>query len=228
MTNKLRLFQAIDLDRILFDTSKLEEVSYELVARLHPHIAERAYRESAEHIAAGVSFFIFRFLREQLTTQEYAEYISELKQTTQFDDFRLEGAAERVAFATSQSGWGGGVLTYGLHEDQQLKMELSGFDGALSMLTTDSPDKGKVIASWQRSDGGFVIPEELGGGEAEIVTLEDDKPEAFIHLPLNSYGVLVIGKSVTANRGIPRYTQPVKVADTLYDSMDYLASLFAE
>lgn len=228
MAKKLRVFQAIDLDRTLFDTRKLEEVSYALVARMHPHVAERASKESAEHIAAGVSFFIFRFLREHLTKQEYDDYIAELKRTTKFGDFCLKGVAERVAFATSQPGWAAGVLTYGLYEDQYLKMELCGIAGVLPMLNTDTPDKGQVIATWQQPDGTFALPEELGGGTTDIVTLEDDKPEAFVHLPSNSYGVLVVGKSVTTGRGIPEYAQPVKVADTLYDSMDYLINLLTD
>ena len=227
MSKSRRVFQAIDLDRTLFNTRKLEEVSYALIATLHPRIAKHALQESARNIKAGTSFFIFRFLREHLTKQEYSNYITELKEATQPEDFRLEGAVERIVFAKSKPEWSAGIVTYGLPEDQLLKVELAGFVDELPMLSTNTPDKGRVIGAWQQSDGRFLLPQELGGGYVEWVTLDDDKPEAFVHLPAQCYGVLVTGKSVTVSKGIPEYTQPVAVVETLHDSITYLRKLLA-
>ncbi len=213
-----RVFQAIDLDRTLFDTRKLEELSRELVVRLHPEVAVKAAEESQRHIEEGTSFFIFRFLRSELTKKEYTQFIIALKNSAAPHDFLLEGAGERLAFAHSNESWSAGILTYGLPEDQYLKLELCGLDG-VPFLTTHTANKGRVIASWQQPDGTFQLPPELGGRVVDVVTLEDDKPEAFVHLPMNTFGVLVGGHSVTLSKGIPDYTQPVAIVGTLQDSI---------
>lgn len=215
------VFQALDLDRTLFDTEKLEEVSRALVARMHPEVAFLAEQESARAIAAGTSFFIFRFLEAQLGDKEYGAYLAELKRSTQPEDFLLKGVAERIAFATSRHGWTTGVLTYGRAEDQHLKLELSGLT-RMPFLATDTPDKGRVIASWQQTDGTFQLPRALGDRRVEIVTLDDDKPQAFTHMPTNSIGVLVVGKSVTMHHGVPATAQPLGIVENLHDSIAYL------
>ncbi len=219
-----RVFQAIDLDRTLFDTKKLEEVSYSLIGELHPEVAQLAYQTSSEHIAAGSSFFIFQFLRDNLTTAEYDAFITEMKESTSPDDFLLEHAMERVAFASSKDEWSGGILTYGKEQDQFLKLELCGLD-TYPWLIAETPDKGTIISEWRQDDGSFMLPPAFGERPVDVVTLDDDKPEAFRNLPQGAIGVLVVGKSVTLAQGIPDFTQPVGVVANLEESIAYLEPL---
>ena len=102
-----------------------------------------------------------------------------------------------------------------------MKLAIAGIQDT-PLLITETPDKGPVIASWQQSDGTFVLPAAFGEQVANELTFEDDKLRAFDGLPSDVRGIwLSYGREESIGTG-----RQVIVAPSLIESMEYLRTQF--
>ncbi len=187
---KTNVFQLIDLDRTLFDTSQFIKFITDEVNNMSPGMGTALDEQFENAYKQGDTFFLLRYLREQYGDTWLEELVSRIVAEHGAGQFLLPGFADRLAFAGPMGGskprWG--ILTYGDLADQIMKLRVAGLEEA-PVLLTDTPDKGVLIASWQREDGTYQLPEAFGGHIVDTVTFEDDKLRAFRAMPQNALGV---------------------------------------
>ncbi len=216
-----RVFQALDLDRTLLNTSVLELKLRQTVAKFDAKLAVALEEESDAFSARGESFPIFRYLRQQLGP-DYLAYVEYLKQEITPQDILNEGATERLAYAEKYPAWSGGILTYGDPAGQALKLELTGLR-AYPHIITDTHEKGALFASWQLPDGSYQLPDEFDGRVVDIVTLDDDKLTAFNHLPKDhAFGVWLTNQADAAEKIPAALSKRVVPVRHLRESMQRL------
>lgn len=189
------IFQLIDLDRTLFDTTLFVKMICDQVDVFQPGLGaeidvrfEEAYRQEN-------TFFALAYIREKLGEEQYNAFVDAVMRQNSAETFLLPGVRERLEFAQQLSEASGagensgfGLFTYSQYpEDQYLKTRLTGLD-TLPMYIGNTADKTERIKSWQTSEGKFQLPNEFGGVVVDVVTLEDDKLRAFENLPKNAYG----------------------------------------
>lgn len=186
------LFQCIDFDRTLFDTSRFVKALTDEVDRIHPGMGVELDKKFESAYKAERTFFLMRHLRSTLGADVVMQLVEALIKRHKGDRFLLPGALERIQLAdemtTERPSWG--LLTYGDVADQKLKIAIAGLNQA-PLYMTDTPHKAAVIASWQQTDGTFQLPQEFGGNTVAQLTLEDDKLRAFNGLPKGVIGVWV-------------------------------------
>lgn len=223
MTNK-RVFQALDFDRTIFRTRTMQQKLIDALALYRPGLEKEIEKESIAHGARGESFFIFQYLRERLGTVDFPDFMTQFRASTPVDALVKDGAHERLAYAFSQPGWSGGIMTYGAPEDQRMKLDMLDM-AKYPHYITSTPDKGAIIASWLQPDGTFLLPDEYGGGVVDVVTLDDDKLRAFQGLPKQAYGMWLT-KDAEALTQVPQELQDrvVPVKD-LFESIDHLKNI---
>jgi hypothetical protein len=85
-----------------------------------------------------------------------------------------------------------GIVSYGDTDWQTIKIKASGVEN-IPALITDHTRKAEVIATWQRPDKTFLLPEELSTDQtfARSIVLLDDKAIAFTGLPIQARGYWV-------------------------------------
>lgn len=220
-----RVFQAIDLDRTLFNTSVLEEKLQQTARQFDEGLATALQQESEAHVARGESFHAFRYLKEQLGDQ-YEAYLELLKASSSPDALLMPGAAERLQYALSREEWAGGIVTYGDPEGQRLKLQLSGL-AEYPHLITDKTEKGSLLASWRQPDGTYLLPPELGEYIVDTVTLDDDKLTAFVQYPDNAYGVWITQRADAPELLPASLKDRVAIAPTLFESMERLEAFLS-
>ena len=192
MSNK-RVFQLIDLDRTLFDTSRFIRLISDVVNQREPGLGNEIDARFEAMYQKEETFFVLEFLRQKLGKPRYDALVRDALRDIDVSSLLLPGVQERLAFAEtlSETTPGYGILTYTLYpEDQALKVELVGLDH-IPMYIGDTPDKAELISSWQNDDGTFQLPEEFGGQIVDELTFEDDKLRAFIGLPEHTHGVWI-------------------------------------
>ncbi len=106
-----------------------------------------------------------------------------------------------------------GILTFGGLQWQTLKLRVAGLLHVPHMIVSNKA-KGQLIASWQQSDGGFIVPVPLAGNQAvrvERLVLVDDKPLSFEGIPKEVVGVCVGPQATEAELAeLPRNVTRVK------------------
>jgi hypothetical protein len=215
------VFHALDLDRTLFDTSKLVQTLFEALRLEDVQLSEELLHVNQEHEGAGTSFFIFEYLEEKLGDDGLKNLIKSIQDAASPQEFLLPGAQERIAFSTSRPGWGVGIITYGEKTSQTIKLKIGGLDH-LPALITDSPQKGALISSWQQEDESYRLPRVFGGGLVDMVVLDDDKKEAFELFPKQALGQWVTNASVGNDRTVGTLPDNVTKVPNLTASIDYL------
>ena len=186
-------FYAIDFDRCLSDTQKLDDIFYEVVAEFDELNKEEliASRKAIED--QGGSFDQVAPLQQQLTSERVVAFFKAFIDKAQQHDILSDGARELME-KLSALGAPFGIVSYGEIEWQSIKIEASGVT-AVPALIIDHKRKGEVIATWQQPDGSFLIPDVLtrDGDELQVetVVLMDDKADAFIGLPETARGYWV-------------------------------------
>ena len=209
------VFQILDLDRTLLDTSKLAHHLKEIIARQDSQLSYDIDSELVKHAQQQKSFFIFEYIAKQIGHDRLNDYISELNYVVPAAELLLPGASERIAFAKSQPGWSMGILTYGSHRDQKIKLKLAGLQMERHLIT-DNPSKGSVLASWKLPSGKYKLPIEFGGHTVDILTLDDDKLIAFNDLPEGVHGQWITHASIggaVEMQNIPVNVRPVPDLD---------------
>ena len=221
MKTKQTVFQILDLDRTLLDTSKLAFHLKEVIARHDETLAREISRQVTVHAEQHTSFFIFDFIAEQVGYETLDKWVSELNYIAPASELLLPGASERIAFAKSQPGWSVGILTYGAKRDQMIKLKLAGLQME-RYLITDTPEKGEILASWKRPDGKYQLPIEFGGHVVDRLTLDDDKLVAFNGLPDDVLGQWVTHASIGGTTELAYLSDNVHLVHNLEESIEYL------
>lgn len=221
MKTNSKVFQILDLDRTLLNTSKLARHLKEIIAKDDTALAQDIHDEIARHFKDKTSFFIFNYIAKRVGDARFRDYIRQLHAIAPASELFLPGAAERIAFAKSRPGWGMGIMTYGSKRDQMIKLKLLGLQME-HLLITNRPNKGEMIAEWQQPDGTFKLPIEFGGHVVDIVTLDDDKHVAFEHFPKGAYGQWISRAALGGVTELHYVTDTVRVVPDLFASVAYL------
>jgi len=189
MAERSRIFQCIDLDRTLFDTSQFVKALTDEVDAIDPGVGTALDERYERDYKSETTFFLLRTLREERGDSWFEATVRRVVRRIGGSALLLDDSNERITQADSltslRPSWG--ILTYGDAIDQQMKARIVGL-GSAPFLLTGSPSKGALIASWQQPDGTFQLPEAYGGQYADAVTLEDDKLRAFYGLPDTAFG----------------------------------------
>jgi hypothetical protein len=226
MTASRRIFQVIDFDRTLFDTSLFVKRITEALDKETPGLGAALDEQFEKAYAEERSFFLFRYLREQMGDSTFEALVESVVQREGAETFMLPGARDRIAYADTISSlrpsWG--ILTYGDEVDQQMKIRTAGLTDA-PLLIHDSPEKGRLLASWQNSDGTFALPEVFGGHIADEIIFEDDKLRAFEGAPDTVQGIWVT-QFDDAGRRMGEAGLAVVPVKHLAESVEYLKRRF--
>jgi len=222
---KPNIFQLIDLDRTLFNTSRFAEVVNNIVDRWEPGLGKEIGERFEATYKSEVTFFVLEFIRERFGPEKYAELTKEVAKHFQPEELYLPGAKERITRAEELTSFrpAYGILTMAQSPaDQHMKLGLIGLED-VPVLITDTPDKAAVIRSWMTPEGKFQLPFEFGGELVDELTFEDDKIRAFIGLPEHVTGVWITSREDAAERLEETGLQNVHIANDLLESYDLLA-----
>lgn len=196
MTSVVETFYAIDFDRCLSDTVKLDEIFYRLANDSYPQLnASELLRERNEIESSGRTFDQIGALQKVFNESELLEFLDTFVSKALEEDTLASGARELIK-KLEQHSLPFGLVTYGGIRWQQVKIKASGVD-SIPTLITDHTGKGEIIFGWQQSDRTFLIPSDLTKKELKVrtVVLIDDKAVAFTGLPQVARGYWV--QSVT-------------------------------
>lgn len=190
MTSVVDTFYAIDFDRCLSDTDKLDKIFYQLVVdykELDPDLLLKARNDIEDN---GGSFDQVKALQQLLAPQRLQKFFNEFVRRSLTEDVLCSGA-NNLLDSLEKNKKTFGIVSYGNPEWQSIKMKASGVD-TIPALITDHKRKGEIIASWQQNDKTFLIPPALISDgvsiQVETVVLIDDKAVAFSNLPPEARG----------------------------------------
>ena len=184
MPTNPNIFQLIDLDRTLFDTTKFATVLTEEINEQYPGLGSDLNARVQEAYQKEETFFLLRYLREEWGDEWFEGLVDYVVAKYGADAFKLPAAQERLTEADTLTSYAPawGILSYGDEADQRMKARIIGLEHA-PLYLTQTPEKGDIIQGWQTPSGSFQLPAEFGGGEVEGLTFEDDKLRAFKNLP---------------------------------------------
>jgi hypothetical protein len=191
------IFYAIDFDRCLSDTDRLDELFYQLVEEHSGLDVQRlkTLRNTTE--SKGASFDQITELQKGLSPEELNVFFESFITEGQQHDLLSYGAQDFLR-ALDEKRIPYGIVSYGHPDWQLVKIKTSGL-AAIPSLIIDHSHKGEVVASWQQANRAFLIPASLTvtniSMEVESVVLLDDKAVAFDMLPNEAHGYWV--QSVT-------------------------------
>jgi len=220
---KTNVFQLIDFDRTLFDTTALIEAILTTIARTYPDVSSDLKRQSEDAYKEERTFMLLRYLREHYGDAWVEELIGRIVRERGASAFMLPGVYERLQAAddlsTARPSWG--ILTYGDVLDQLMKIRIAGLEDAPAHIVTIA-DKGNLIASWQLEDGRYRLPPEFGGAIVDALTFEDDKLRVFKGTPEDLIGVWVTHREDAKARLTETNLQNVTIARDLFESIEHI------
>ncbi len=209
----MNTFYLLDFDFTLFKTHAGSSIFIEELAKAYPDEAREIERRVAESLVTGVSFAIrdatVELVGELETHAIETQYIARARS----ENLLFDGVHEVMDYIET-SGTRFGILTYGSVSGQTMKIHAAQLQH-VPFMVTDHKKKGELIAGWWREDH-FIIPESLGGGEADEIVLVDDRLFSFEGLPDHARGYWV-------QTGPARYDPVgdvpanVESADTLFE-----------
>jgi len=224
---KPSVFQLIDLDRTLFDTSKFARALTDEINLTEPGLGTELDDRFEEAYKKEQTFFLMRHLRHQKGDEWFENLVSRVVGKYGGEAFLLPGARERLAFAETVSSlspaWG--ILTYGDKVDQLLKMRIVGLGDALVYIT-NTPNKGEVLHTWKTDKGTFQLPSSYGGEVVDALILEDDKLRAFHNLPEGVTGLWLATSGKEGHGEIGNEVGEIIPVATLFESIEYLRKRF--
>ncbi|TAL14840.1 hypothetical protein EPN95_01275 [Patescibacteria group bacterium] len=192
MTSTVEAFYAIDFDRCLSDTDKLDKIFYTLADEEYPQLdAAELLRARNEVEDTGRTFDQIGALQKVFNESELADFLDVFINRAIKEDV-LSPSARDFIKALESHNLQYGLVTFGGIRWQQVKIKASGVD-SIPTLITDHTGKGEIIAKWQQADGTFLIPSDLTTKELYVktVVLLDDKAIAFSGLPQAARGYWV-------------------------------------
>ncbi len=227
MPSNKTLFQVIDFDRTIFDTSKFALLVTAELETIKPGMGKALDEQFEKAYKNRETFFVFRYIRAEIGNDALEALVKAVVDRVGVDSLLMPGARERLALAekigTQTPAWG--ILTYGDAEDQHMKIRIAGFEHTPTILLT-TPDKSEVIATWKNSDGTFTLPDEFGGHVVDVVSLEDDKLRAFNNI---TDGVIGVWMRNSLNELAEGEVVPEGVISvgSMFESTEYFKSIFA-
>jgi hypothetical protein len=204
MTQVIDIFYAIDFDRCLSDTPKLDEVFYQLAREYSKLDVEELIKARRAIEDQGESFDQVGALSERLTASEMSDFFGEFIKRASNQEV-LSAGARQLMEALKRNNKPFSIVSYGDMRWQSIKIEASGL-WSVPTLITDHKRKAEVVASWQQADKSFLIPKDLNPDKmsAKQIVLLDDKAIAFSGLPAEARGYWVqpsIGELLPAQKG---------------------------
>lgn len=213
-------FYVLDLDRCLLDTEKVQAFLEHVLSRdlaIDPQDMNVARREVEQ---SGGSFdtatYVMNFLDEQgkdgpaLWHSIKRRFIEEAQKEDMLQSFARQFIYElRLRKAKY------GIVTFGGDAWQSAKIAAAGLED-VPFLITHELEKGRLLSSWQRKDGTFLIPRQVAGSKmyAKRLVFVDDKPVSFVGLPDGVRGVWAIAPGTrwpkSAYEQLPNHTTPVQ------------------
>lgn len=222
-----RIFQLIDLDRTLFDTSRFAKLITDEVNKLHPGLGTELDKRFEDAYKNEETFFLLRSLRHEMGDENFEQLVMDVVEREGKDIFLLPGAKERLLLADQLSDdeptWA--IFTYGDEIDQRMKLHIIGLENA-PLILTNTPDKGVLIRSWLNEDGTFTLPEAFGSKIVDIITFEDDKLRAFTDLPSQAQGIWITSDPAADARN-QTTGENVQVAPSLFHSLELVTKFLA-
>lgn len=202
----LATFYIVDFDRTLADSEKLFEVFVEVSQQYTMLPQEQIVAAHEQMIRKGDSFDTASYIRDHLFEAGEGDKWNELEKRFIHEarslNMLLPGANELLeALHAREQRYG--ILTYGNPLWQHLKLTATGFNHIHRIITVNK-QKGKLVASWQQSDGSFKLPSEFGGGSVDRVVMIDDKAlsfEGFPGFPSQGYYVVDPENALPSQQG---------------------------
>lgn len=226
-TDNKHEFYIVDFDRTLVDSDKLLEVFIE-IADSHYHISkEHIEKIDADIKQRGDTFFLAKYVRDQLAENDQLEVWHELEKQFIHEsralNYMLPGAVELLEWLAAR-GKRYGILTYGDPLWQRMKLTAAGFKHVRHIIL-EQKEKGRFISNWQTPEGTFRIPEAFGRGEVDYVVLIDDKAVSFTEFPdgpSKGYWVLDPDHELPSQQGsVPENVVRVANLNELIPKMDH-------
>ena len=198
----VKTFYLIDLDRTLLDTDHASQALIDIVAAEDQAAAERVSSHLQETARFGSQYSLHDSLGTVLGT-EWRDRVEArfMAQREINQSLLLPGARQILAFIESDRSTGG-ILTFGSLPGQTMKIKAVGLDD-VPYLVTQQPYKGRLIAEWHRSDGGFLLPAVYGAVLADELILVDDRELSFDGLPEGALGYWVSEEVPSALDAVP-------------------------
>ena len=212
-------FYVLDLDRCLLDTEKLQALLVVVLKRdlgIESHEMNIVRRKVEQ---SGGSFdtasYVMGFLDKQgedgpaLWHSIKQRFIDE----AQKEDMLLPYARQFI-YELRLRKRKYGIVTFGGDMWQSVKIAAAGLDDVPHLITHEL-EKGRLLASWQRKDGTFLLPRQVAGKKlyAKRLVFVDDKPVSFVGLPSGITGVWAIAPGAkwpkSAYENLPHHTTPV-------------------
>lgn len=224
---KFSVFQLIDLDRTLFDTSKFAKAITDEINKTQPGLGTKLDERFEAAYEKEETFFLLRYLRREKGNEWLEDLVDRIVEKHSKSYFLIKGTHERLAFADTMSGmspsWG--ILTYGDTTDQYMKMKIIGLEEA-PVYFSHTPNKSEVLQSWKKDDGKFHLPKVFGGGVVEALLLEDDKLRAFQGLPGGVYGIWIAAPGKENHGNSVDIPGNVYLSQNLFESIEIVKRLF--
>lgn len=193
MTNIVDTFYAIDFDRCLSNTDKLDDIFYTLIDEYDSIDGDMLRSDRRIVELGGGSFDEVDALQKQLSTTDQVQFFDAFTERCLREDVLLPGAQELIG-ALKANNKHFGIVSYGGQRWQTIKIQASGVD-YIPALIIDHKRKGEIIGTWQQSDKMFVVPASLMPTDkptvVKAVVLMDDKAGAFSGLPTEARGYWV-------------------------------------
>lgn len=205
-------FFVLDLDRCLLDTDKVQAL-LEYVLRRDLGIESTEMNDARKaHEASGGSFDTAGYVMTLLDKQGQdgpsvwhtveQRFIDEALQQDLLQPF-----AHQFIYELRLHKKPYGVVTFGGAAWQSAKIAAAGLVD-IPHLITHELEKGRLLSSWRRDDGVFLLPSAVAGSliYAKHIVFVDDKPVSFVGLPPDVTGIWAIA---------PRVSWPSSAYDTL-------------
>ncbi len=224
-SNQNAEYYIVDFDRTLADSDKLTEVFVEIAEQYNAISREQVLKADADMKQLGDSLDTASYVRNHLAEQGKTEQWEQLEKRFIHEsrslNYLLPGAAELLEWLAA-NGKRYGILTYGNPLWQRLKLTAAGFNH-VHHIVMEQKEKGKLISSWQRSDGTFRLPDALGRGTADYIVMIDDKAVSFADFPAapsHGYWVVDLAHVLLSQQGsVPSNVQQMNDLPTLLKSL---------
>lgn len=178
-------FYITDFDRTLVDSDKLLEVFIEITEEHFAIPREQIEKADRDIKQRGDSFDTAGYVRDHLAEEGKSEEWDALEKQFIHEcrslNMLLPGAKELLDWYAA-NGKRYGILTYGNHLWQGIKLTAAGFNH-VDHIIMDYKEKGRLIKHWRLEDGTFRMPHEFGGGIVDKIILLDDKAVSFSEFP---------------------------------------------
>jgi hypothetical protein len=222
-------FYILDLDRCLVHTEKLQALLEHIIERELAITSGGMDLARREYEKMGGSFDAAGYVMEILDGKGIdgpALWVAMKRlfiREARAEDM-LEPYARTMLTLLREKKKDFGIVTFGGDAWQLTKMAAAGLDDIPHIVTHDQA-KGRMIASWQRSDGSFLLPRQLAGRPtiARELFFIDDKPVSFDGIPPEVRAICAVAPgAVWPDRIMKKLPSTVSVTKGLHGAIELL------